>query len=234
MKYGQYSFSKIQTFFECPKKFEFSYVIKIPVDRDYVDPTYFVRGRFLHSYIADRLKGGTGSNIGKYGLDVDTKLALVDYADKALENEFISMTYDFDVNSVESYISLDKNLIPTTTKHNSAIGGYVDYFAIHEDYAMVVDWKTGKLRTMPDYSQLELYSVWLLQKYPKIEEIDLVYYYVEHDKFKTKMINSNDVKNLKNIISEKINIIENTAFFPVNRTEKCNHCQFFKTCTDTI
>lgn len=232
MKYAPYSFSKIHTFFDCQKKFEFTYVNKVDIDKEYSDPIYYVRGRFLHAYIADRLNGGDGMKVKGGGIDTDDKLNLVDHADTTLENEYIAMSYDFDNNHIEHYISLDKNLEPNTKKARSAISGYVDYFAIQDDFAMIVDWKTGKYRKEPDFTQLELYAIWLFQSHTQIKEIDIVFYYVEHNKFVMKTVTPDDVEFLKNDLMEKIDVIENTDTFKINETKHCLHCPFFNTCAD--
>jgi|LakMenEpi03Aug12_release.lakeMendotaPanAssembly.Ray.scaffolds.fasta_scaffold291333_2 CRISPR/Cas system-associated exonuclease Cas4 (RecB family) len=230
MKYAPYSFSKIQTFFECQKKFEYTYVNKIPIDYDYVDPIYFKRGRFLHAYIADRLNGGDGLTISRHNIDIGEKLKLVEFADVTLNNEYISLTYDFNTNKVESFVALDHELKPSNKKNKSALSGYIDYYAVHDDYGMIVDWKSGKYHSTPHYFQLELYAIWIFQKYPEVTELDLVFYYVEHNKFQVKTINPNDVFELKTTLSAKITIIENTNTFEVNKSKKCTSCQFFNVC----
>lgn len=233
MKYAPYSFSKIHTFLDCQKKFEYTYVNKIPIDRDYVDPSYFKRGRFLHAYIAERLNGGDGTKMKNYDVMVDDKLNLVQCADITLENEFVSLSYDFDTNKIESYIALNKYLEPNTKKSNTAIGGYVDYYAVQDDYAMIIDWKTGKYKESQHYSQLELYAIWLFQKFPEVNEIDLVFYYVEHNKFNIKTITPNDVMDLKIGLAEQIDLIEETNEFHTNETKQCASCKFFNTCMET-
>lgn len=116
MKHAPYSFSKITTFLECQKKFDFTYVNKIEIDREYVDPSYFIRGRFLHSYIADRLKGGDGLDIGVYKIDEHEKMNLVDIAESALMHEYVSFTFDFDHNMIEKQIFLGSKLEPVSVK----------------------------------------------------------------------------------------------------------------------
>jgi len=233
MKYAPYSFSKIQTYFTCQKKFDFSYINKIEIDCDYSDPSYFVRGRFLHSYLADRLNGGDGlSSSGKYSVSTEDKLKLIECGDAALENEFVQMSFDFDVTMIEKSISLDIDLKPATSKKDIAIKGFCDYFAVSNDYAMIIDWKTGKHRDNPNFSQLELYAIWVLQQHPEITEMDLLFYYVEHDKFELKTVFTDDLKKLKKDLSSKIKTIENTELFEKNIGNHCNDCPFLTSCSN--
>jgi len=231
MKYAPYSFSKINTFFDCQKKFEFTYVNKIDIDEGYTDPTYFVRGRFIHKYIADRLSGGDGMLDRFGGIDVDDKLHLVECADNTLDNEYISMTYDFETTDVERQINLNQYLKPSN-KARAALSGYVDYMAVQDDFAVVVDWKSGKHREKPNYSQLELYAIWIMGKYTGVNEIDMIFYYVEHDKMSVKTVTRDEVIDFKDRLENSIDIIENTETFEISETKQCIHCKFCNTCMD--
>jgi len=232
MKYAPYSFSKINTFFECPQKFDYSYVNKISKDKDYSDPSYFRRGRFIHAYIADRLKGGDGLLSGFADVDMEDKLSLTDSAETTLENEYISISYDFNKNEIEKQIFLSHQMKPTN-KARAAMLGYIDYFAVHDDFAMIVDWKSGKYRPDANYNQLELYAVWVLEKHPEVTEIDLIFYYVEHNKFSVRTVTSSEVESFKNKIIENIDIIENEEEFkPTPSKRSCLHCAFFDTCSE--
>lgn len=232
MLYAPYSFSKIYTFFECQKKFEFTYVNKIPVDTEYVDPTYFKRGRFLHAFMANVLSGGDGTNIKNYDITVNDKLYLVDCANNALEHEYISFSYTFDINKIEHYISFNKNLDPAGKNEEQVLKGYIDYFAIKDTYAIIVDWKTGKYKNKSNYFQLELYAMWIFSKYPQVTEIDLVFYYVESDKISLKIVNAAHINTFKATLQKNINIIENTTEFKTNESKLCKHCQFLNTCIE--
>jgi CRISPR/Cas system-associated exonuclease Cas4 (RecB family) len=232
MKYAPYSFSKIKTFFECQKKFDFTYVNKIDIDKDYTDPRYFVRGRFLHSYIAERLKGGDGLDMGSYKIEEEEKMNLVNVAENALENEYIGLTFTYDFNRVERQIFLGPELEPFEKKAGCAMTGYVDYYAFKDDFGAIVDWKTGKFRKDPCFSQLKLYAIWLFQKQPQLTEIDLVFYYVEHEELVVKTVTKMDIVDMMEELTTKIDTIENTTEFEINETKFCSDCQFYNTCIE--
>lgn len=232
MKYAPYSFSKINTFYDCPKRFDFTYINKIPQDKDFTDPSYFVRGRFIHKYIADRLKGKDGMLDGFSDIDIDDKLNLIDSAEETLSNEYVSISYDFDVNGVERPVYLNHDMKPSK-KAGCAMLGYIDYFAVHQDFGMIIDWKSGKYRDNPFYDQLELYGIWLMEKYPDVNEVDLVFYYVEHDKFSVKTVTRDDVDTFKKNLIANIDVIEiEEEFAPKPSKSKCLHCPFFDTCSE--
>lgn len=232
VKYAPYSYSKLNTFDQCQKKFEYIYVNKISIDAGYIDPSYFKRGRFLHAYIANRLNGGDGTNMKRYDVEINDKMHLIDCANHALDNDYIKFSYDFDINMIESYIALNNKLNPIKVKEPSILNGYIDYFAVKDNYAVIVDWKSGKFRSDTNYFQLKLYALWLIQKYPKITEIDLVFYYVEHDKIKLKIVTPQKIFSFKNNLIEKINFIENTTEFHTNESKLCKKCPFIITCME--
>jgi CRISPR/Cas system-associated exonuclease Cas4 (RecB family) len=232
MKYAPYSFSKINCFFECPKKFDYSYVNKIDKDDDYRDPSYFVRGRFIHSYIANRLSGGDGTLNKFSGVDVYDKLHLAECAEKTLSNDYVAISYDFDTNGIEKQIFLSKKMTPSNNAR-AAMKGYIDYYAVHDDFAMIIDWKSGKYRPDANYDQLELYAIWVLERHPEITEIDLVFYYVEHNKFSVKTVEASEVESFKKKIVENVDIIENEENFnPTPSKRSCLHCAYFDTCSE--
>ncbi len=230
MKYGPYSFSKINTFFNCQKQFEYTYILKTEIDTNYETPTYFKRGRFIHQYIANRLNGGDGF-IKKYvDIPVEEKLVLTEAADIILNNEYITLSYDFEITSVEQTINLDINLNPIGVK--DAFTGSIDYFAIQDDLAIIVDWKSGKYRENPRYDQLELYSIWIASRYKGVKEVDLVFSYIEHNVLSVKTIQIDEIIDFKNKLKEKIDTIENTNIFELNVSKQCYSCPYFKHCSD--
>lgn len=232
MKKKLYSFSKINTFFECPKKFEFSYITKVDKDKEYTEPPYFRRGSFIHAYLANRLKGGDGALDKFSDIDISDKLILVDIAETALDNPYVQLSFDFDIHGIEKKIFLSEDMKPSK-QSNSIMMGYIDYFAIHDDVAIIIDWKSGKYRPEASYEQLELYAIWVLEKYPDINEIDLIFYYVEHDKLSIKTISKNEISSFKDNLLSNISTIENTTEFnPTPSKRACLHCAFFNTCSD--
>jgi CRISPR/Cas system-associated exonuclease Cas4 (RecB family) len=230
MKYAPYSFSKITTFLECQKKFDFTYVNKIAIDKEYIDPSYFIRGRFLHAYIADRLKGGEGIDIGVYNIDEQEKMNLVDIAENTLTHEYVSFTFDFDLNMIEKQIFLGSKLEPVSVKNEAAFVGYIDYIAAKDDLGIIIDWKTGKHKEDPNFAQLELYAIWLFQKKPQLTEIDLIFFYVEHDALVNKTVTRKNVEEMKEDLTSVIEIIEHTEEFEISESKNCVRCQFYQNC----
>jgi CRISPR/Cas system-associated exonuclease Cas4 (RecB family) len=230
MHYAPYSFSKINCFEHCQKQFEFTYVNKISPDVEYRDPIFFQRGRFIHTYIAHRLNGGAGEVYGYNNVDIEDKLKLIEDAEKTLENEYVSLTLGYKVTCVEKEIRLDSNLLPTNGAY--IVNGYIDYYAVNEEIGTVIDWKSGTYRPTQKFKQLELYALWIFQTYPKIKEVDLLYYFIEDQKYAFKTVTLEDVIELRNNLSISINTIESTKVFELNPSKSCEYCKFVNTCRD--
>lgn len=234
MKYAPYSFSKINCFKTCPKQFDYTYVNQIAPDESYTDPSFFQRGRFVHDYIAHRLNGGSGEVYGYETLDIDDKMKLMEDAEETLSNDYVSMTYDFTTTKVENEIRFNFNLLPTDFKKDVpfAIRGYVDYYAIEGEVGVLIDWKSGHLQEKSNYNQLELYALWIFQNYPKVKEIDMLFFYVEHQKFNIKTVTLEDVAIFRNNLASDMSMIENTKEFNITPSKSCEYCQFLNTCRD--
>jgi CRISPR/Cas system-associated exonuclease Cas4 (RecB family) len=233
MKYKPYSFSKINCFKTCPKQFEFTYVNKIAPDDTYTDPIFFQRGRFVHEYIAHRLSGGAGELYGFDSLPVEDKMNLIDNANETLNNDYVSMTFNYDVTKIENEIRFDENLLPGNDYSWGAdhtVTGKVDYYAVDGNLGCIIDWKSGNYQDTSNFDQLELYAVWLFQNFPKITEVDLLFYYVEHQKFNIKTVTIEDVIKFRNKLGNSIELIENTVDFDVTPSPSCKYCKFLNTC----
>lgn len=236
MKYAPYSFSKINCFKTCPKQFDYTYVNKIAPDEKYSDPIFFQRGRFVHDYLAHRLSGGAGEVYGAENVPVDDKMKLMEDAENALNNDYVSMTFEYAVTKVENEIRFDENLLPGNDykSFNSGytVNGKVDYYAVDGEVGAVIDWKSGRYQEESKYAQLELYALWLFQTNPKLKVVDLLFYYVEHDKFNMKTVTIEDVIDFRNNLSSDIDTIENIVDFIVAPSSSCKYCKFLDTCRD--
>jgi len=230
MKYAPYSFSKINSFEHCQKQFEYTYVNKISPDVEYRDPIFFQRGRFVHAYLAHRLNGGAGEVYGYNTVEIDDRLKLIENAEDTLENEYVSLTLGFEVTGVEKEIRLDSDLLPTNGDY--IVNGYVDYYAVDKELATIIDWKSGQYRPTQKFKQLELYALWVFQNYPEVKEVDLLYYFVEEQKYAFKTVTLEDVIDFRENLGVSINAIEATDEFDINPSKSCEYCKFINTCRD--
>ena len=68
-KYSPYSFSKIDSYSSCPRKFQHSYIDKIKVDKEQI---HLLKGKFIHN-ILERYRNPDISSIKPEKLNINTK-----------------------------------------------------------------------------------------------------------------------------------------------------------------
>ena len=73
------------------------------------------------------------------------------------------MSFDFEKNHIEKYISLNKDLEPNTSKDKSAFKGYIDYVAVPNS-KIIEDYKENIVllfHELSDYLKQEEYQICL-------------------------------------------------------------------------
>ena len=232
MKYNPYSFSKIHTFLTCPLQFKFRYIDKVAVDRDYSDPIFFVRGRFIHNYLAEVLNGKEGMLSGYKDIPVEDKMDLIENAHLSLEDEIFKEYFDYELTEIERFVGYDENLNPSFSKPY-LMKGFIDFYGVNENKGFIIDWKSGNLKNNPQFDQLLLYAIWLFERYDELETIDLIFYYIEHQKYNKQTVDRNQVKEFKGAILEIINKIENENEFKKVESNACDYCPFKSRCENS-
>jgi putative RecB family exonuclease len=244
MKYAPYSHSKISTFEQCPRKFKYQYIDKIPIERK--PQKHLDRGQFFHLLMEYGLenfdeikKSNEFKEIQEHGLlnKEDLKEIINIY------KKFISTKPGKDIVKhkallKEFALGLDENL--ELVPYNSdkvLIRGYIDAAFIVDDrtdVCLIVDWKSGKYvpKEKQNWSQLLWYSLGLFSQNPDLEKIILVFAYLEHQKINTKIVQRKDLPRYKEEMMKKIQKIENEKDFPKVESPLCNFCDFREICME--
>ncbi|MBU3942582.1 PD-(D/E)XK nuclease family protein [Patescibacteria group bacterium] len=91
----------------------------------------------------------------------------------------------------------------------------------------IVDFKTGKSKN--GIEQLELYKLLAEMNFGKrVDEVS--YYYLNDGKIKSYDVANVDIKDIKNKILDKIDVIQKNKVFNTTRTRLCDHCDFKEIC----
>ncbi len=91
----------------------------------------------------------------------------------------------------------------------------------------IVDFKTGKSKT--GIEQLELYKLLAEMNFGrKVDEVS--YHYLNDGKIKSYDVANVDIKDIKNKILDKIDVIQKNKVFNTTRTRLCDHCDFQEIC----
>jgi len=244
--YAPYSYSKISTFYGCPKKFEYQYIRKIP--SIWKDSVALDRGKLIHLILEmnrdiSKIKshkdfiGIKNRNLlGPIGIKECFKVYDTITKSKVLEQIFnkirlfaeMPIGLDYDLNIME-YNPKDEKL------HNLLLRGYIDAAFIktgkddEEDVLILVDWKSGKVPEKQTWDQLLWYSLGLFSKMP-FNKIILAYVYVDHEKMNLKTVHRSEIEKYKQALYNTVDKIETCTNFVKNETALCNYCDHQEIC----
>ena len=239
MKFTPYSFSKMGSFHQCPRKFKLQYIdkIKIPFETNIA----LEKGKYLHHLIECDLKNEKGNFVFKLSKDEDKNKYR-----QIFNNFIVSPHYNFFKSLKEKYIEqgfsliLDpsrqgKNkLIPENYKNgkNVLVRGFIDFLAIKDDVnqktAIIVDWKSGKYKEDQNEMQVMIYSIWAFLRFSQIEKVETYFYFIEHNKFVSRTYYREQLNELIKNMIDYIKPIEKASQFPKNITALCDWCPFKK------
>jgi putative RecB family exonuclease len=247
-----YSHSKLSTFENCPRQFEFRYVKKIERDEESIEAFL---GKRVHE-ILERLYHHVGRHgrppsmrqvldrfrkdwalrwHGKVGI-VRTERGVDDYleiGERCLGNYYRGhYPFDEDTVAIEEPISLD--LDPSGTYRARGIVDRISRagpgrYEIH-------DYKTGSwLPTQQRIDadrQLALYQIGLVQRYPDTEGVELVWHYLAFNRTLRSRREPEALERLKTETIELIDRIEATSEYPPKPGPLCRWCEYRELCPD--
>lgn len=159
-----WSWSALEAFEHCPRKFYDQYVLKTK----YPPNAHLLKGREVHKEHEDYMNGKTDA--------APTKLAASVRAAAAGKKR-----------GVELKLGLNGQLEPCGFFDDGVWARCaLDVILYQYPIATVVDWKTGKVAEEGKYwkgpSQLMIQALFTFKAYPKIEKVTACNAYVEHDK----------------------------------------------------
>lgn len=238
LKYAPYSFSKINVYNHCPKKFDFQYIRKIG---KFISAKALDRGKLIHSFlehqgnIEDVKASSDYSQVIQSGMlsQDERKDAYKSY--KTFTNSDVFKWIDSKTAIFREYpIGMDKHLnIKGYSDMDVIFRGYIDHVCVDEETntLMIIDWKTGKYKEQEDQSweQLLYYGISLFSKMP-FDNILMMYAYVDHGKVNKKILKRENIKKYQKALLTNIKNIETASKFDKNEDYLCNWCEFMSVC----
>lgn len=228
MKYGPYSYSRQSTYYSCPNKFKLTYIDKISIPSD----SYALKkGSWLHESIENILVGSKPNQ--PEGMEIEEiqecKVILKDFLDSEFFKSIKTLSETYEM-KVEEGVGFNEHFDTVPYSEASFFRGFIDLHLYSEEKCIIIDWKSGKLKSLEqqDFLQNEIYALWFLLKNVKVKEVKIVFFYLEHNKYNSKIITRKDIENLKNKIYKKINKIENTHNFEKSLSKLCGYCDYLK------
>lgn len=240
LKYAPYSFSRMESWVSCPKKFQYSYIIK--PERIETENPVLEKGTLFHAVLEHDII----DNLDNFSLDDKFKaLSAADIENivtQALVFTDESKIYS-DIKSLlgekvpEKEIFLGNELKPVNDISLATIRGFIDLLVYDSENKTchIYDWKTGGkskadlMKWPKPKDQLELYAIWASQMYD-IETIHTAFVYVEHDHMAKYSFTTKDIPLLKEKFTNRINSIESDKTFNKNLSRLCAWCDFRTLC----
>lgn len=242
MKYSPYSFSKISEFNQCPKKFKLHYIDKIRIK---AESLALDKGKYYHKSLEENMLYDAFPGKFKSKFCTEETLQEDEIQDKISEilksKRYQSLKGIFknsEFSEVEAGIGFsveDGELTPVYYEESTLFRGFIDVFMIKNKKGVTLDYKSGNYKKFiyQDWSQGEFYALWLHLKY-NIDEVLIVFYYVEHDKSNSRKYTKKDFEKIKVKFKSNLAKIEATNQFNKRVTKLCPYCQYFNNeCTLT-
>lgn len=233
MKYNPYSFSRIQTFLNCPRKFFFSYVEKIP--KPFLRNEILEKGSVIHLKLEEYYsKRDTSEEVQKYPENIQA------VSDEIIsrylkENKIhLNLTKDCEVVGVEEKFGFDESLeICDYSDPNAIFRGSIDLIVRHPstNTYVLIDHKSSKEKTSREsFDQLSIYAIYVNKKYSPSKIVSF-YNYVEYNSSLKKKHSLEDIKKAETQLLENIKKIEIENSFDRKLTPLCNYCNYQDECS---
>lgn len=211
-----FSFSKISTYKECPLKYKYRYIDKLPSKPS----IHLIKGSKVHKL----LENYENITPGEY-FDV-----VRNFAESELGQEILSKP-----SIREHKIKLDARLRANDElkKDETRFIGFIDRINVH-DGVDLIDFKTGKYKEpkYQDFEQLILYSLYMFDKFD-IDEIKLRFVYVEHNIENTLIFKRESADFYRTQLKADIEKIENDTEFKKCPGPLCPWCDYRDLCNST-
>jgi len=239
-KYSPYSFSKIDSWQQCPKKFEYNYIIK--PEMEYVPSPVLEKGVLTHAI----LEFATINKLHKFEMNdefkalktKDAELIItqtLNYIENSADYKWIKAIKGLKITEQEMF--LGNKLQPVENLEDALIRGFIDLLIYDEktNSCFIFDWKTGGkskenlLKWPKPKDQLELYAIWA-NKLFGVKFIETAFVYVEQNHMAKYTFNENEIPFLIKKFEDKIENIETDKTFSKNLTQLCAWCDFKELC----
>lgn len=246
-----YSYSRLNTFEQCPFKFKLRYIDKIIPEVEETIESYL--GRTVHSnleWLYLMVKKGRIPSVDElitnyaktWKENYKQEIVIVrdhltdkDYFNKGVEFllSYYKKHYPFDDNTLEVEKRIQINL-DSFGKYK--IQGYIDRLSFNKKTMEfeIHDYKTSnnmppkeKLR---EDRQLGLYAIAIKNQYGEDKDVCLVWHYLAHDLKVCLRKNNGQLEQLKKETLDLIKKIESTKRFPTYVSKLCDWCEYKNIC----
>jgi CRISPR/Cas system-associated exonuclease Cas4 (RecB family) len=202
-----YSYSTIKLYEQCPRKFKFSKIDRLPDSSGEAAN----RGKLIHAEIETLLKGGLPMFSDEIAYLEDKLTRWVKL--KAASEMTIAIDHDWKLVAYSD---------PT-----AMFRGVIDLYLEDGPEATIIDFKTGKHR---DYSdQVSVYAAVVMACKPHIEYVKTSIEFIDLAKTDNyKLITRSDLRVLQLELKNRIQALEKDKIHAANPSYLCNYCNYRK------
>jgi putative RecB family exonuclease len=244
-----YSYSKINTFEQCPLKFKLKYIDKIKIPTKSVETLLGFAVHSVLEYLHNEVKTGRIPSVDEiitiyndtWQENYDETVVVIvkknstkeDYFNKGIK--FIMSYYTKNYPFVDNTIETEKEIF-IELEEKIKIKGFIDRLVYNKekDEYEIHDYKTSN--SMPyqeqidNDKQLALYSIAIKELFGQDKEVYLIWHYLAHNvKIYSKRTNE-QLEELKKDILKQIKEIEQTNEFPPKISRLCDWCEYKSIC----
>jgi putative RecB family exonuclease len=247
----RYSHSRLSTFEQCPLRFKYKYIDKIPVEFEKTIEAFF--GEMIHEtleWLYTQIKNKNiptldsviehyaltwQENFSKKKLKLKQETDSVSFFEKGIK---ILIAYYMENKPFEDLtLELEKEIIlPLDNEGKYQILGFIDRLAFNpktQQYE-VHDYKTAnslpQKEKIEQDRQLALYSIGVKEMVGQEQDVLLVWHYLTYNKTIFSKRTNQQLEQLKKDTLQLIEKIESTKEFPMKRGPLCNWCEYKDFC----
>lgn len=241
-----YSVSQLKTYQQCPKKYLFQYIYKIPTPSKH----YFDFGTSVHS-VLEEIKPQIDNGLDKRKALLLSLKLLSDlwisqsYLTAHQEKEYYSIATQILENYIEKEYAISSNLRTTLALEKKfflnlegkKIMGFIDRIDSYDNEIIIYDYKTSNSMENKSYleNDLQLYTYALAVKedikyasYPK----KMALWYLKHNMISSIEFKEEKAQEIKKKLLELIHNIESKDFTAKPTLFSCTYCDFNSICDD--
>ena len=248
-----YSHSRLQTFRDCPRKYQFQYVDRTEVPKR--DSPITLMGRFAHTVLRRLYQSGADGVV----IPLDDALRLYQSEWQTVVPERLVLHSEY--HTVDDYIRMGCDMLETHYRryqpfhHGRLLGtelhlnfglpgsgfpfrAIIDRLWKRDDAVIEIsDYKTGQTlarTTDPTFvSQMGIYLLAVQANYPQFEQIELAQYFLRHDEIVRRRMSSEErdliIEDLRTRVLETKEAAR-LGNFPPQEGGHCQFCDFFELC----
>ncbi len=219
----QFSYSKINTYNICPRKYEFSYIDFYPRKGS---SDIVLKGTLLHKMIELYI------NDKDYDIPYEKEfLSLKEEDFNAFKEDFEKIKEQPLIKQLKKMkdsceINVEQKL--TNVFENFIFSGNTDTLVKNEKKLIIIDYKTGKVNQ--NFEQLEFYALVSSYLYPEIQDFLLVLSFVSHEQDLKITLKKEDMSKIENKLIKYISNINNSIKFDKKVGPLCNYCDYKDEC----